>query len=250
MRIIVSSEQRTGSKTLFFLCVLRAILLISQDFQSICWDERLKPYPPYPRGVFWSLSECFCHSMLATNIVKICRWLFPLCIRVIWLESIVLSTKQIPDCWTLCGQDWGLVACFACEWWQFIRRMQDIIGQAASSRRGWQSQYWGHTAGHSRAPASSGAPCQTEWPRLCVMCHVTTIIVNTHYTKRKDEWYPGRTLHSFRALPLKAWNVNEAKSLSPSKVLKELFILTTVVFAFYEGLSNSESVLWNLMKYD
>ena len=187
MRIIVSSEQRTGSNTLFFVWSCNITHLPGFPEYLLGW--KAKPYP-HLRGVFWSLSDCFCHSMLATNIVKICRWLFPLCIRVIWPESIVLSTKQIPDCWTLCGQDWGLMACVVCEWWQFIRRMQDIIGQAASSRRGWQSQYWGHTAGHSRSPASSVSVCQTEWPRLCVMCHVTTIIVNTHYTKRKDEWYP------------------------------------------------------------
>ena len=124
---------------------------------------KAKPFP-HLRGVFWSLSVCFCHSMLATNIVKICHWLFPLCIRVIWPETIVLSTKQIPDCWLQGLRTYGVF----CLWMMAI--FQANAGHYwPGCRRGWQ--YWGHTA---QLAASGAGVClcrsQTEWPRLCVMC--------------------------------------------------------------------------------
>ena len=186
--------------------------------------------------------------MLATNIVKICRWLFPLCIRVIWPESIVLSTKQIPDCWTLCGQDWGLMVCFACEWWQFIRRMQDIIGQAAAVGGAGSLSIEATQLATAGPPPPPGLYVRQS-DLDCVSCVMSPRSLSTHITQ-KERMNDTPNFSFFRALPLKAWNVNEAKILSPSKVLRELLILTTVVFDFYEDLSNSESVLWNLMKYD
>ena len=130
---------------------------------------KAKPFP-HLRGVFWSLSVCFCHSMLATNIVKICHWLFPLCIRVIWPESIVLSTKQILDCWLQGLRTYGVF----CLWMMAI--FQETAGHYwPGCRRGWH--YWGHTA--QLAASGAGAPCvRVRRSDLdCVSC-VNRIIVN------------------------------------------------------------------------
>ena len=189
---------------------------------------KAKPFP-HLRVVFWSLSECFCHSMLATNIVKIRHWLFPLCIRVIWPESIVLSTKQIPDCW-LWGKDWGLMACFVCEWWQFFKANAGHYwpGGLRGGGRGWQ--YWGHTAGPSRLPSSSVRVRRSDLD--CVSCVMFRIIVNTLYS---ITWILApSTLSKHCELKL----VTELR-------LNSSFQQRTFIKTSY---SNSESVFWHLMK--
>lgn len=91
--------------------------------------------------------------MLATNIVKIRHWLFPLCIRVIWPESIVLSTKQIPDCVGGARIAWDLWRVLFVNDGNFSKRMQDIIGQAGSGAVGGA----GSIEATQLGPAASGA---------------------------------------------------------------------------------------------
>lgn len=79
--------------------------------------------------------------------------MFPLCIRVIWPESIVLSTKQIPDCVGGARIAWDLWRVLFVNDGNFSKRMQDIIGQAGSGAVGGA----GSIEATQLGPAASGA---------------------------------------------------------------------------------------------
>lgn len=81
-------------------------------------------------------------------------------------------------CWR--GKDWGLMACFVCEWWQFFKANAGHYwpGGLRGGGRGWQ--YWGHTAGPSRLPSSSVRVRRSDLD--CVSCVMFRIIVNTLYS--------------------------------------------------------------------
>ena len=131
-------------------------------------------------------------------------------------------------CWR--GKDWGLMACFVCEWWQFFKANAGHYwpGGLRGGGRGWQ--YWGHTAGPSRLPSSSVRVRRSDLD--CVSCVMFRIIVNTLYS---ITWILApSTLSKHCELKL----VTELR-------LNSSFQQRTFIKTSY---SNSESVFWHLMK--
>ena len=101
---IVSSEQRTGSNTLFFLCVLRAILLISKDQQSICWDERLNLIHIYAlySDHYRTVSAIQCQPRTLSRFAADC---FHYAFVLFGPNPLSCPQSRFLTWWTLCGQD-------------------------------------------------------------------------------------------------------------------------------------------------